>query len=176
MHLQTEASPHLLNHCRCLLPPSRQTFPPCSPTSVPPTLFSPPPAQSRSKMKASGALVRPLTGESLEPPKYVSCSRTVEFQAQTQEVISYKKGSRHSTRTYPADGGRQPLVRTFLGRGPDSSREDEDTVATAAIISRTYWASWRGVEPISLSPMPTKGSSTHHGHESLAWEKVVRTG
>jgi hypothetical protein len=91
MHLQNEASPHLLNHCRCLLPPSRQMFPPCSPTSVPLTLFSLPPAQSHSKMKASGALVGPLTGESLEPPKYVSCSRIVEFQAQTQEVISYKK-------------------------------------------------------------------------------------
>jgi hypothetical protein len=26
-------------------------------------------------------------------PKYISCSRAVEFQAQTQEVRSYEKGS-----------------------------------------------------------------------------------
>jgi hypothetical protein len=44
--------------------------------------------QPRSKKKASGALVRPLTGESSKPPKYVSYSRTIKFQAQTQEVIS----------------------------------------------------------------------------------------
>jgi hypothetical protein len=37
--------------------------------------------QSCSKMKALGALVGPMTGESLEPPKYFSCSRTIEFQA-----------------------------------------------------------------------------------------------
>jgi hypothetical protein len=40
-------------------------------------------------MKVLG--VRPLTYESSKPPKYISCSRTVEFQALTQEVISYKK-------------------------------------------------------------------------------------
>jgi hypothetical protein len=61
-------------------------------------------------MKALGALVGPLTDETSEPPKYLSYSRTIEFQAQTQEVISYEKGSPHSTCTYRADGGRPSLV------------------------------------------------------------------
>jgi hypothetical protein len=75
-------------------------------------------------------------------------------------VINYEKGSQHSTHTYRADGGMQPLVRTFLGRGPDSPKDDEVTMATTADDSRTCWASWRGVKPISLSPTPMKGSST----------------
>jgi hypothetical protein len=103
-HLQTEASPHLLNHrqhtgrCCCLSPPSRLKFPSCSPTLKPLALFPPhrpssmtPLAWSHSKMKASGALVGPLTRKSSEPPKYISCSRTIKFQALTQGVIKLRK-------------------------------------------------------------------------------------
>jgi hypothetical protein len=103
-HLQMEASPHLLSRCRhaetrcCLSPPSRQVVPLFSPTHVPPTLFphceqplGPPPARSHSKRRASRALVKPPTGKTLEPPTYASCSKTIEFRAQAQEVRSYEK-------------------------------------------------------------------------------------
>jgi hypothetical protein len=100
-----------------------------------------PPVQSCSKTKASGALVRPLTGESLELPKYVSCSEATKSQAQVQEVINYKEGPRCSTHTYQANGDRQPLVLTFLGKGPDSLKKDDDTMATVADDPRTCWAS-----------------------------------
>jgi hypothetical protein len=182
-HLQTEASPHLLDHrqhagrCCCLSPPSRLKFPSCSPTLKPLALFPPhrpssmtPLVRSHSKMKASGALVGPLTRKSLEPPKYISCSRTIKFQALTQGVIKLRKRSWHSTRVFLAGGGRQPLVWTFLGRGMNSLRDDEDTVSMAADVSRTYLASRRGVEPISLSPTHMKGSS------SPSWSGVTHAG
>jgi hypothetical protein len=84
-------------------------------------------------MKASGALAGPLSGESSELPRCVSCSKKIiEFQGQALEVVGCKEGPRHSTCTYQEDGGKQPLVQTFFGKGPDSPRENEDTVATAA--------------------------------------------
>jgi hypothetical protein len=64
-----------------------------------------------------------------------------KFQAQAQEVVGCREGPHHSTHTYWEDGGRQPLVWTFLVKGPYSPRENEDTVATAADDSRTCWAS-----------------------------------
>jgi hypothetical protein len=53
-------------------------------------------------------------------------------------VISYKEGPWHCMRMYWSDDGRQPLVRTFLGKGPNSPKKDEDTVATVADDSITH--------------------------------------
>jgi hypothetical protein len=50
-------------------------------------------------------------------------------------------------------------VRTFLGRGSDSPRHDEDTMAMAADGSRAYRTLGRGLRPISSLPMHMKGSS-----------------
>jgi hypothetical protein len=88
---------HAETRCR-LSPLSRQVVPPFSPMFAPSALFTlceqplgPPPAQSRSKTRASGALVRSPTDESSEPPMYISYSKTVEFCTQAQEVRSYEK-------------------------------------------------------------------------------------
>jgi hypothetical protein len=59
----------------------------------------------------------------------------------------------------PGRWWKQPLVRAFLGRDPDSLSWGEDIVATMADASRTYGASRRGAEPISLPPVHMKGSS-----------------
>jgi hypothetical protein len=109
-------------------------------------------------MKASGALAGPLNGESSELPSCLSRSKTIEFHAQARDVVGCREGPWHSTHTYRADGCREPLVWTFLGKGPYSPRESEDTMATAPHDSKTCWASWRRVDPISLSPAWKKPS------------------
>jgi hypothetical protein len=65
---------------------------------------------------------------------------------------------------------RQPLVRTFLGKGSDYPRENEDTVDMAVDDSKSCWASQRRVEPISLSPMHKKASP------SSSWSEVTYIG
>jgi hypothetical protein len=96
--------------------------------------------------------------------------KTVEFQDQAQEVVSCREGPQHSTRTYRADGGRQPLVWTILGKGPDSPRENEDTVAMAVDYFGTCWASQRRVETISFSSAREKASP------SPSWSEVTYAG
>jgi hypothetical protein len=48
----------------------------------------------------------------------------------------------------------------LLGGGLDSPRPDEDTAATMARVSRTFWTSRRGFGPISSPPMHMEGSSS----------------
>jgi hypothetical protein len=139
-----------------LSPQSGQTPPPSPHTLVPLPLFLShemplklPPALSCLKMRALGALVRAPADESSESPTYTSCSKTIKLQAQIQELISYKKGIQHPTYMYQADSGTQPLVRTFLRGGMDSSRPDKDVMAVTARTSKICWTSRQGARPIS---------------------------
>jgi hypothetical protein len=78
-------------------------------------------------------------------------------------VPSNRIGLRYYTRTYWADGGKQPLARTFLGRDPDSSRENKDTRATMAGRPSIE------ADACALSPPP-------HRHDSPVWEGDAQTG
>jgi hypothetical protein len=113
----------------------------------------------------------------LRAPKvyFLFKKKPVEFQAQAPEVVGYREGPQHSKRTYRADGGRQPLLQTFLGKGPDSPRENKDTAATVPDDFETYWASRRTVEPISLSPVCKKASPLPCGLKSPTWGEVTET-
>jgi hypothetical protein len=150
-----------------------------SPALVPLALFlphkptsKPLPAPSHLNTTTLGAPVGAPTGESLEPPMYASCLKTIELLAQAQVLISCKKqkrGIRHPTYADRTNGGRQPLVQTFLGGGPGSLRLDKDTVATMAGASRTYWTSGQGVGPMSSPHVHIEGSS------SLSWSRITST-
>jgi hypothetical protein len=96
---------------------------------------------------------------------YASFLETIELHVQVQELISYKKGIRCPTYTYLADGGRQPLVRTFLVGGPGSLRPNKDTVVAAVGATKTCWTSGRLQRD---PPHP-------HGQEPPAWEEAAWT-
>jgi hypothetical protein len=117
------------------------------------------------EMRVLGALVGAPTDESSESPMYASCLETIELQAQVQELISYKKGIWCPTYTYLADGGGQPLVRTFLVGGPGSLRPNKDTVVAAVGATKTCWTSGRLQRD---PPHP-------HGQEPPAWEEAAWT-
>jgi hypothetical protein len=63
--------------------------------------------------------------------------KTIKFPTQAQQVVEYRNSPRHSTQKYRLDGSKQHLVQTFLGKGPDSPRENEDIVAMVADDSGT---------------------------------------
>jgi hypothetical protein len=91
-----------------------------------------PVVQSCLRTRGSGALAGQLNDENSKLLRCVSCPKTIDFQVQAQEVMSNRVGMRHYTCTYRADGGKQPLAQTFLGRDPDSSWEEKDIGATTA--------------------------------------------
>jgi hypothetical protein len=91
------------------------------------------------KTRASGALAGSWSDKNSELPKCVSYSEnrrgswsgTKSGRLQRSPLFTY---------AYWADGGRQPLVRAFLGGGLDYPREEEGLMAAAANRSRAYWA------------------------------------
>jgi hypothetical protein len=53
-------------------------------------------------------------------------------------MLSYTISIHHPSCTYQADGGRQFLVRAFVGGGLASLRLIEDVAAAVAGITKTY--------------------------------------
>jgi hypothetical protein len=74
-------------------------------------------------------------------------------------LINCLRSAQHHIGAYQADGGRQPLVRTFLKGGLASPRLDGDVAPAAAWASKSYWITGQGVRATFSLLMPTEGSS-----------------
>jgi hypothetical protein len=136
-------------------------------------LSKPLPMQSCLRTRGAGALAGQLNGKNSKLPRCVSCLKAVDFQVQAQDVASNRVRLRYYTCTYWVDGGKQPLAWAFLGRDPDSSREDKDTGATTVDRPRTNWESQREVDVGALSLVRAKAPPPH-GQDSPAFPEAFR--
>jgi hypothetical protein len=73
-----------------------------------------------------------------------------------------KLHNKHATshRAYRSDGGRRPLVRTFLRGGLASPMLDRDVGTAMTEAFRTCWILGQGVRPTFSMLMPMEGSSS----------------
>jgi hypothetical protein len=150
--------------CWHLSPPSGQAPLPSSPTLAPPVpilLHKRPPklpsAPSRLEARTLRLLVRVPTGESSVSQRMLPAQRPANFELRQKKLMSHINNVQHPTCAYRANGGRQPLVWTFLRGGLGSLKLDEEAVAATASVSMTCWTLGREDRPLSSPLLHTEG-------------------